>query len=82
MLPSALTLLNSTPAFFTTYGASLSVVIPVESNLFEIVRDESVGLITPFTVLGETFNCLVTVLPEASVTVATTVPPEDGRLKV
>ena len=46
-----------------------------------MVRDESVGLITPFTVVGETFNCLVTVFPDSSVTVATTVPPEEGRLK-
>ena len=60
----------------------MSVVIPVESNLFVMVKDESVGLMTPFTVLGETFNCFVTVFPEASVAVATTTPPDDGRLKV
>ena len=57
-------------------------MIPVVSNLLVIVSDESLGLTAPFTVLGETFNCLVTVLPEASVAVATTVPPDDGRLKV
>ena len=82
ILPSELTLLNSTPAFLTTYGDSLSDVIPVESNLFAMVREESVGLIAPFTVTGETLSCFVVFLPEASVAVATTLPPDDGRLKV
>ena len=57
-------------------------MIPVVSNLFVIVSDESLGLMTPFTVLGETINCFVAFLPDASVAVATTVPPADGRLKV